>query len=131
MCTEKCVLKYVCLHPLSLGADSGEPPSPPPRPRASFSLPPETSLSRVVGSEEEEEEELTVEQHSSRFLGGDESDEDGGSPPPVNLREDVMLSDQDLVTMPTKELNRYLRKRGVSKKRQKELKEERRTLKNR
>ena len=50
---------------------------------------------------------------------------------PVNFREDIELDDQNLVTISTKELNRRLKKKGISKARQKEIKSERRTLKNR
>ena len=50
---------------------------------------------------------------------------------PVNYREDVELDDQAVVTLPIKELNRRLKKKGISKARQKEIKSERRTLKNR
>ena len=51
--------------------------------------------------------------------------------PPINQRVDVGLSDQELVTLSTKELNRMLKKKGISKERAKEIKRERRTLKNR
>ena len=51
--------------------------------------------------------------------------------PPINQRVDVGLSDQELVTLSTKELNRMLKKKGISKDRAKEIKRERRTLKNR
>ena len=50
---------------------------------------------------------------------------------PVNFRDDIELDDQGLVTISTKELNRRLKKKGLSKSRQKEIKGERRTLKNR
>ena len=50
---------------------------------------------------------------------------------PVNYRSDVKLDDKALVTISTKELNRRLKKQGISKGRQKEIKCERRTLKNR
>ena len=52
---------------------------------------------------------------------------------PINLdkRTDIGLSDQDLVALGTKELNKKLKRNGISKKRAKELKAERRTLKNR
>ena len=51
--------------------------------------------------------------------------------PPINQRVDVGLSDQELVTLSTKELNRMLKRKGISKERAKEIKKERRTLKNR
>merc|ERR1712012_715135 len=51
--------------------------------------------------------------------------------PPINQRVDVGLSDQELVTLSTKELNRMLKKKGITKERAKEIKRERRTLKNR
>ena len=52
---------------------------------------------------------------------------------PINIdkRKDVNLSDQDLVALGTKELNKKLKRNGITKKRAKELKAERRTLKNR
>ena len=50
---------------------------------------------------------------------------------PVNYREDIKLDDKALVTISTKELNRRLKKEGIGKARQKEIKSERRTLKNR
>jgi len=50
---------------------------------------------------------------------------------PINTRNDIGISDQELVTMSTKEINKLLKKSGIPKERQKELKEERRTLKNR
>ena len=50
---------------------------------------------------------------------------------PVNYREDVDMDDKQLLLISTKELNRILKKKGVSKARQKEIKSERRTLKNR
>ena len=50
---------------------------------------------------------------------------------PVNYREDVKLDDKALVIITTKELNRRLKKEGLSKARCKEIKSERRTLKNR
>ena len=49
----------------------------------------------------------------------------------VNYKDDIDLDDQGLVTISTKELNRRLKKKGISKSRQKEIKCERRTLKNR
>merc|ERR1712223_1371341 len=42
-----------------------------------------------------------------------------------------MGDDKALVTISTKELNRLLKKKGINKSRQKEIKSERRTLKNR
>jgi len=50
---------------------------------------------------------------------------------PVNYRDDIELDDKALVTISTKELNRRLKKKGIGKARQKEIKCERRTLKNR
>jgi len=50
---------------------------------------------------------------------------------PVNYRDDIGLDDKALVTISTKELNRLLKKKGINKSRQKEIKSERRTLKNR
>merc|ERR1711935_1178879 len=50
---------------------------------------------------------------------------------PINTRNDIGISDQELVAMSTKEINKLLKKSGIPKERQKELKEERRTLKNR
>ena len=49
----------------------------------------------------------------------------------VNYREDIDMDDKQLLLISTKELNRVLKKKGVSKARQKEIKSERRTLKNR
>jgi len=50
---------------------------------------------------------------------------------PINYRDDIELDDQALVTISTKELNRKLKKKGINKSRQKAIKSERRTLKNR
>lgn len=50
---------------------------------------------------------------------------------PINPRNDIGLSDQDLVTMGVKDLNRCLKRKNISKERQSQIKEERRTLKNR
>ncbi len=50
---------------------------------------------------------------------------------PVNVRTDINLSDQDLILISTKGLNKLLKDKKVDKKRQKEIKAERRTLKNR
>jgi len=63
--------------------------------------------------------------------GDDDSCQDYDEYPPINQRVDVGLSDQELVTLSTKELNRMLKKKGISKDRAKEIKRERRTLKNR
>lgn len=51
--------------------------------------------------------------------------------PPINTREDLGLSDQQLILMKTTELNKYLKRKGTSKERAKQIKAERRTLKNR
>ena len=48
-----------------------------------------------------------------------------------NFREDVQLSDEDLVLIDTKDLNKILKKFNISKARAQEIKQERRTLKNR
>ena len=50
---------------------------------------------------------------------------------PVNFRDDIELDDKALVTISTKELNRRLKKKGLTKVRQRQIKCERRTLKNR
>jgi len=50
---------------------------------------------------------------------------------PVNYRDDIELDDKKLVTISTKELNRQLKKKGIGNARKKEIKCERRTLKNR
>ena len=52
---------------------------------------------------------------------------------PINLdkRKDIGLSDQDMVGLGTKELNKMLKSNKITKNRAKELKAERRTLKNR
>merc|ERR1711935_19104 len=50
---------------------------------------------------------------------------------PINTRNDIGISDEELVTMSTKEINKLLKKSGIPKERQKELKEERRTLERR
>ena len=52
---------------------------------------------------------------------------------PINLdkRTDIGLSDQDMVGLGTKDLNKLLKNRKITKNRAKELKAERRTLKNR
>jgi hypothetical protein len=47
------------------------------------------------------------------------------------MMEDVGLDDIELVKISTKDLNRHLKKKGVEKNRQKEVKARRRTLKNR
>jgi len=57
--------------------------------------------------------------------------EDYGMDVPINQRNDIGLSDQELVMMSTKDLNKKLKKNNITKDRQKELKQERRTLKNR
>merc|ERR1712037_956284 len=64
-------------------------------------------------------------------MGGEHDDYDDLLSTPINQRNDIGLSDQELVTMSTKEINKLLKKRGIDKDRQKELKQERRTLKNR
>ena len=51
--------------------------------------------------------------------------------PLVNYRPDIKLDDTALVTISTKELNRRLKKAGISQARCKQIKVERRTLKNR
>ena len=50
---------------------------------------------------------------------------------PVHYREDVDLDDIKLVEISTKELNRILKKKNISKARKDEIKSQRRTLKNR
>jgi hypothetical protein len=50
---------------------------------------------------------------------------------PANYREDVGLDDQALITITTTDLNRLLKKKIISKARKKQIKDERRTLKNR
>ena len=50
---------------------------------------------------------------------------------PVHYREDVGLDDVKLVEISTKELNRILKKKNISKARKDEIKSQRRTLKNR
>jgi len=47
------------------------------------------------------------------------------------MMEDVNLDDIQLVRISTKDLNRHLKRRGIGKNRQKEVKARRRTLKNR
>jgi len=56
------------------------------------------------------------------------SDKGGGS---SNFRPDVGLSDEDLIVIETKDLNKILKKNNISKHRSQEIKQERRTLKNR
>ena len=56
---------------------------------------------------------------------------DLGDIPSVNYRDDIKLDDNALVTISTKDLNRRLTKAGISKTRRKQIKSERRTLKNR
>merc|ERR1712062_586783 len=51
--------------------------------------------------------------------------------PPINIRGDVGLSDQELVLKTTKELNKLIKKRNIPKDRARQIKQERRTLKNR
>ena len=48
-----------------------------------------------------------------------------------NFRPDVGLSDEDLIIIETKDLNHILKKNNISKHRSQEIKQERRTLKNR
>ena len=50
---------------------------------------------------------------------------------PINKRSDIGVSDQELVMQSTKALNKMIKKRGISKERAKQIKQERRTLKNR
>ena len=50
---------------------------------------------------------------------------------PINKRLDVGFSDQELVMQSTKALNKMIKKRGITKDRAKQIKQERRTLKNR
>jgi len=50
---------------------------------------------------------------------------------PINKRNDIGTSDQVMVTMSTKEINKLFKKSEIPKELQKELKQERRTLKNR
>ena len=50
---------------------------------------------------------------------------------PINFRDDIELDDKALVVIDTKSLNRLMKKKGISKRRQREIKEERRKLKNR
>ena len=51
--------------------------------------------------------------------------------PPINIRGDIGLSDQELVMQCTKALNKLIKKKGISKERARQIKQERRTLKNR
>ena len=51
--------------------------------------------------------------------------------PPFNVRDDIGLSDQDLVQISTKDLNKLFKKKNISKERRREIKLERRTFKNR
>ena len=48
-----------------------------------------------------------------------------------NYRKDIELNDKQLKAISAKELNRRLKQKGITKSRQKELKGEKRTLKNR
>merc|ERR1712008_263908 len=50
---------------------------------------------------------------------------------PINTRNDIGISDQELVSMSTKEINKLLKKSGIPKERQKKLKEERSRLERR
>jgi len=70
---------------------------------------------------------------SSPFSERQFDDVDDDEIPPINLekRPDLGMGDQDLVLCPTKMLNKLLKKRGISKERAKEIKAQRRTLKNR
>ena len=49
----------------------------------------------------------------------------------TNYRPDVELYDEDLIMIDTKELNKILKKNNIGKSRQSQIKQERRTLKNR
>ena len=49
----------------------------------------------------------------------------------INVRPDIGLSDQQLIEIATKDLNRLLKSKNITKPRQKIIKQERRTLKNR
>ena len=59
---------------------------------------------------------------------GDVGPEKGGT---CNFRPDVGLSDEALIAIETKDLNQILKKNNISKHRSQEIKQERRTLKNR
>merc|ERR1739847_248869 len=52
-------------------------------------------------------------------------------PQPVHYREDIELDDIALISISTMELNHRLREKGITKSRQREIKSERRALKNR
>ena len=52
-------------------------------------------------------------------------------PQPVNYREDVELDDIALIAISTRELNLRLKEKGITKSRQREIKSDRRALKNR
>merc|ERR1711879_799284 len=65
---------------------------------------------------------------SPRLPGGEDDFEDYSN---INYRDDIGVGDEKLVTLSTKELNKMLKKRGISKERAKEIKRDRRTLKNR
>ena len=49
----------------------------------------------------------------------------------ANYRNDIELNDKQLLAISVKELNRRLKQKGITKSRQKEIKSEKRTLKNR
>ncbi|TRY80764.1 hypothetical protein TCAL_13489 [Tigriopus californicus] len=78
-----------------------------------------------------------IKAHNRRFeeqIKGEQFSEDEDldlSLVDLKVREDVGLSDEDLLTISTKDLNRLLKKLNIGKARGKELKRERRTLKNR
>ena len=48
-----------------------------------------------------------------------------------NYRKDIELNDKQLKAISAKELNRRLKQKGITKSRQKKIKSEKRTLKNR
>jgi hypothetical protein len=50
---------------------------------------------------------------------------------PTQTFEDIGLDDSDLRTIKTKDLNNLLKKKKIDKNRQKEIKQRRRTIKNR
>ena len=72
-------------------------------------------------------------QERSSSSGGHSYDDDLGSDKggTSNFRPDVGLSDEALITIETKDLNQILKKNNISKHRSQEIKQERRTLKNR
>eukprot|EP00095_Tigriopus_kingsejongensis_P004719 maker-scaffold931_size79642-snap-gene-0.9 protein:Tk04719 transcript:maker-scaffold931_size79642-snap-gene-0.9-mRNA-1 annotation:"transcription factor maf" len=121
--------------PLGLLGSRHYPRCPDPR-DVSVSIPRDIIVTRVQGNESPQLSHRNVihglnHLFEEQIQSGHLSEEDKLLLKEVNLREDVGLSDQDLLTISTKDLNKLLKKLNVDKNRAKDIKRERRTLKNR